>query len=570
VAGLLITGGLVVDGTGRPGEVGDVGVRDGRIVPPEEVPPGAEHLDAAGLVVAPGFIDLHTHYDAQLAWDPTASPSPLHGVTTVIGGNCGFSLAPASADHAGYLMRMMARVEGMPLEALEAGLTWDWTTFGDWLARLDGGLGVNAGFLVGHSALRRVVMGDACHEPADDDRVAAMAGLVAEACRAGALGFSTSTAPTHNDGDGAPVPSRGAEPSELVALAAAVRAVGGTTLEAILAGCINGFTEDEVTLLADMSAAAARPLNWNVLGVSSLNPEGHLRQLAASDAAAARGGRVVALTLPHTMRMRLSFLTGFVLDGLPGWREVFALAVPERMRALTDPAVRRRLAEGAVSDDAGMLRALADWGRFEVLETFSPANAGLEGRTIAEITAERGGDPFDVLCDVVVADGLRTGLRPYPVRETRAEWALRAEVWRDPRVVIGGSDAGAHLDMMCGAIYSTALLAHGVREFGVIGLEEAIAQLTAVPADLYGLVDRGRIAPGAHADLVVFDPERVAYGPERTRTDLPGGAWRLVAEATGVHRVYVGGTAVVVDDALTGATPGAVLRAGRDTVTVSP
>ena len=570
MAGLLITGGFVVDGTGTPGEVRDVGVRDGRIVPTGEVPASADRLDATGLVVAPGFVDVHTHYDAQLAWDPSASPSPQHGVTTVIGGNCGFGLAPSGEQHAPYLTRMMARVEGMPLRALEAGLAWDWDGFGDWSARLEGRLGVNAGFCVGHSTLRRVVMGDACHEPASEEQVETMARLVERSCREGALGFSSSTAPTHHDGDGQPVPSRAASPAELLTLAAAVREVPGTSLEVILAGCINGFTDEEVALLADLSATARRPLNWNVLGVSRLNPDGHLHQLAASDVAAARGGRVVALCLPHTMRMRLSFLTGTVLDGLPGWRDVLSLPIPERTRALADPAVRARLAAGAASPEAGMLGALADWGRFEILETFAPGNDGLEGRTVAEIAAERGADPFEMLCDIVVADGLRTGLRPFPVRETPQEWALRAVVWRDPRVVVGGSDAGAHLDMMCGAIYSTALLAHGVREFGVVTLEEAVRLLSSVPADLYGLAGRGRITPGAHADLVIFDPQRVGYQEERTRTDLPGGAWRLVAEATGIHRVYVGGVAVVVDDTLTGATPGTFLRAGRDTVTVTP
>ena len=570
MADLLITGGLVVDGTGAPGSVRDVAVHDGRFVDPEALDVGAPTLDADGLVVAPGFVDLHTHYDAQLSWDPTASPSPLHGVTTAIGGNCGFTLAPAGEAHAEYLMRLMARVEGMPLEALQAGLSWDWVGFADWFERLEGHVGINAGFLVGHSAVRRTVMGEACHEPASEDQVQAMARLVTEACEAGALGFSSSTAPTHNDAEGEPVPSRGASPAELIALCAAVRDVPGTTLECILEGCINGFNQEERDLLAAMSVAAGRPINWNVLGVTTLNPEGHHSQLAASDHAADRGGRVVALTLPHTMRMRLSFLTGFLLDGFPGWREVLALPVPERRRALQDPDVRRRLDAGAHSEEAGMLRGLASWGQFEILETFAPANDGLEGRKIGDLAAERGADPFDVLCDVVVADELRTGLRPFPARERAEDWALRAEAWRDPRTVIGGSDAGAHLDMMCGAIYSTALLAHGVREFGVVSLEEAIHLLTEAPARLYGLTDRGRIAPGAAADLVLFDPDQVGYREERTRADLPGGAWRLYAESTGVHHVLVNGTHVVRDSALTGATPGTLLRSGRDTATVAP
>jgi len=568
MADLLIRGGLVVDGTGAPPRVADVAVTDGRIAGIGNGDAGSEVVDASGLVVSPGFVDIHTHYDAQLFWDPTASPSPLHGVTTVFGGNCGFTLAPAGPDHAGYLMRMMARVEGMPLAALESGLAWDWDGYASWRTRLDERIAVNAGFLIGHSAVRRAVMGEACHDAATDDQVAAMAALVREACAGGALGFSTSHAPTHNDGDGEPVPSRAASPDELLALAAAVRDVEGTTLELILAGCLNGFTEDEVDLMARMSLSGRRPVNWNVLGVSAMNPGAHESQLRASDVAAERGARVVALTLPHTTKIRLSFLSGFVFDGLPGWRPVMALPPEERMRALADRETRRRLAEGASSEEAGVLRGLANWGRLQLVETFAPENGAFEGQRVSDVVqAKGGGDPFDVLLDVVLADELRTGLSPGGMEATAEDWKLRADVWRDPRTVVGGSDAGAHVDMMCGAIYSTALLAHGVREHEVITLEDAVHQLTDVPARLYGLRDRGRIAEGWAADLVLFDPARVGYRPERTRADLPGGAARLYAEADGVEGVFVNGTRIVDGGDFTGATPGTLLSSGRDTET---
>jgi N-acyl-D-aspartate/D-glutamate deacylase len=571
MADTLISGGLVVDGTGATGEVRDVAIHDGRFVSPDELGARPRVVDASGMVVAPGFVDIHTHYDAQLSWDPSASPSPLHGVTTAIGGNCGFTLAPAGESHAQYLMELMARVEGMPLTALEAGLSWDWTNYEDWVSRFEGRLGINAGFLVGHSSIRRVVMGEACHEPASAAQVEAMARVVAEACEAGALGFSTSTAPTHNDGDGNPVPSRGAAPEELVTLAAAVRERPGTTLECILAGCLNGFTDDEMALLTNMSVAANRPINWNVLGVSAAGPSILDHQLGASDYAASRGGRVVALTLPHSVSVRLSFLTGFVFDGLPGWRPIMALPVPERMKAMADPEVRRRMREGAASDEAGVLRGLANWSRLEIVEAFAPENLAYEGRTVGEIVGERGAvDAFDVLCEVVLADELRTGLRPAGTAATEADWKLRADVWRDPRSAVGGSDAGAHLDMMCGAIYSTALLAHGVREFGVISMEEAIHQLSDVPAQLYGLTGRGRIADRYAADLIVFDPQQVGYGTARMRADLPGGASRLYAEATGMQHVFVNGVAVAENGSIIGNTPGIQLRSGRDTYTVTP
>jgi len=565
---LVIRGGTVVDGSGAPARRADVGVRDGRVVAMGEVDePATTVVDADGLLVAPGFVDLHTHYDAQLSWDPTASPSPLHGVTTVIGGNCGFSLAPAGAEHARYLARMMARVEGMPIAALEH-LDWSWDSFGQWLAKLDGSIAVNAGFLVGHSAVRRVVMGeDAVGHVASEEQVRAMTEVLARSLEEGALGLSTSQAQTHNDGDGMPVPSRAASRDELEALCAVVSRHPGTTLELIVPGCINGFSEDEVDLMATLSLLADRPANWNVLGVSALNPDGLEHQLEASTSAATRGATVVALTLPHTMKLRLSFEPGAILDSLPGWSEMFTLPVPERMKVLSDPAERARLDAGAKSKEAGIIGALARWENLVIDETFAPGNAAYEGRSVRDVARETGQEPFDALLDVVVADKLRTGLRP-PIGESEADWELRAKVWQDPRTVVGGSDAGAHLDMMCGAIYSTSMLGDGVRARNLVSWEEAICQLTDVPARLYGLRERGRLAEGFWADIVVLDPERVGHGPERTRDDLPGGASRLYAEGIGIEHVIVNGEEIVRGGSFTGSLPGAVLRSGADTETV--
>jgi N-acyl-D-aspartate/D-glutamate deacylase len=566
---VVIRGGTVVDGTGAPARHEDVAVSDGKVVALGSIDePAARVIDATGLIVAPGFVDIHTHYDAQLFWDPTASPSPLHGVTTVIGGNCGFSLAPAGEQHADYIARMMARVEGMPLSSLEF-LDWKWTSFGEWLDRLDGAISVNAGFLAGHSALRRSVMGDdAVGNEASPAQVLAMCELLRRCTAEGALGLSTSQAHTHNDGDGQPVPSRSAARSELEALCSALAECPGTTLELIVPGCLNGFSEEEVELLGTLSLLANRPANWNVLGVSAVHPDGCWRQLEASTAAAERGASVVALTLPHTMKIRLSFEHGAILDGLPGWRELFAVPADERLARLGDAEERRRLDAGATSKEAGILGALANWKNLRVEETFSPENSAYEGRSIGDIAADEGQEPFDTLLDIVVADRLRTGLRP-PIPESEADWELRAQVWRDPRTIVGGSDAGAHLDVMCGAIYSTSLLGDGVRKRQLLSWEEAVHQLTEVPARLYGLRGRGRVAEGCCADLVLFDPTTVGHGIERTRNDLPGGASRLYAEADGIARVLVNGTEVVVDGAFTGAVPGAVLRSGSDTDTVT-
>ena len=567
---LVIRDGLVVDGTGAPARRADVAVDGGRVVAVGDVEePATREIDAAGCVVAPGFIDLHTHYDAQLSWDPTASPSPLHGVTTVFGGNCGFSLAPAGPEHADYLVRMMAKVEGMPLAALRAGMEWNWSGFGEWLGRFDGAIGVNAGFLVGHSTLRRAVMGDdAVGGEATEAQLTAMEHLLHGALSEGAMGFSTSQAHTHHDGDGSPVPSRSASRLELERLAAVVADHPGTTLEMIVPGCINGFSAEEVELLTRMSVLSGRPVNWNVLASNASDPDRTAGQLAASTAAAAAGGRVVALTLPHTMDLRLSFMTGAILDGLPGWSEFFARPVPERIAILADPAARRPLDDRAQSDEAGILRFLADWGRLVIAETHAPAHRGLEGRSVAEVAAERAVTTWDAICEVLVADGLRTGFS-VPIPTTDDDWAARARTWQDPRAIVGGSDAGAHLDTMCGAVYSTTLLAEGVRNRGLLSMEEAIRLLTDAPAQLYGVVDRGRVAVGYWGDLVVFDPERVGPEPMRTRDDLPGGASRLYAEAAGIEHVLVNGTEVVTAGAFTGAVPGTVLRSGTDTRTVA-
>ncbi len=568
---VAIRGGTVVDGTGSPPVRADVLVEGERV---HAVGPGAGAvdaeavIDASGLIVAPGFVDLHTHYDAQLFWDANASPSPLHGVTTVLGGNCGFSLAPLTPEHADYIARMMARVEGMPLTALRTGLPWDWTSFGEWLDRFDHRIAVNAGFLVGHSTLRRLVMGErAVGGVATAEDLEAMEAALHVALAEGALGFSTSQVHTHNDGDGQPVPSRAASRQELERLATVVRAHEGTTVELIVPGCLNGFTDEEIDFLSTMSLLADRPVNWNVLGVSAMNPDGAWSQLAAGTAAAARGATVVALTLPHTMQLRLSFEHGAILDGLPGWREVFALPVPERMKALSDPATRQRLEVGAQSEEAGILRHLAVWDRLIFEETFAPQNADVEGCTVGKVARARGLTPFDALLDVVVADGLRTGLRP-PISESEEDWALRVQTWQDPRAIVGGSDAGAHLDTMCGAIYSTAVLGDGVRARGLLTWEQAVRQLTDVPARLYGLRDRGRLVPGAFADIVVFDPSTVGHGAVRTRDDLPGGASRLYAEAVGIEHVLVNGSEIVRGGGFTGAVPGRVLRSGGDTDTV--
>ena len=568
----LITGATIVDGTGAPARQGDVGVRDGRIVAVGTVDePATTVVDGSGLVVAPGFVDPHTHYDAQLMWDPFATPSNEHGVTTVIGGNCGFTLAPLNAKDADYTRRMMAKVEGMPLAALETGVDWSWRTFGEYLDRLDGTVAVNAGFLVGHCAIRRFVMGEGSLEgEATDDQVQQMVAVLHDSLAAGGLGLSTTRSSTHSDGDGVPVPSRHAGVPEVLALCRAVSEHEGTTLEAIVQGCLDTFSDDEITLLTDMSKSARRPINWNVLTVDAAAPERIPRQLGASDTARANGGRIVALTMPVLVPMNMSFGTFCALFLIPGWGDVMNLAVPERMAALRRPQVRADLLAKVDRPEAGVFRRLGNFKRYVIGDTYSQANAGLKGRVVADIAVERGQDAFDALVDVVLNDDLRTILWPMPTDNNPESWKLREEVWTDPRVLLGGSDAGAHLDRMCGAPYTTRFIGDMLRGRKLVPLEKAVQMITDAPAQLFGLRDRGRVAEGYLADLVVFDPETIGTDDATLVRDLPGDSIRLTAGSQGVVRVLVNGVETVVDGKATGATPGTVLRAGRDTHTVLP
>jgi len=560
---VVIRGGELIDGSGSARRRADVGVRDGRVVVVGEVDePARRTLDAEGRVVAPGFVDPHTHYDAQILWDGGVSPSPLHGVTTIVGGNCGFTIAPVSVATSDYVTRMLARVEGIPAATLEAALEFRWSSFGEWLGVLDGNVAVNAGFLVGHSTVRRLVMGAAAvGERADADALAAMEAAVHRSLAEGALGFSTSRSGSHRDHHGDPVPSLHAAVEEVIALAAAVRDHAGTVVEIVPTSQL--FFDDEVVeLMTAMSLASRRAVNWNLLG--SLGGEPKIRnKLAASDHAGARGGRVIPLTMPDPQALRLSFASGFVYDMLPGWAEVMALPAEAKLAALRDPDVRRRLMDASADGPWW-----ANWAETTVAEVVAADNAPWEGRTVGDIAAARGVGVFDALCDVVVADGLRTGLVPRTVDETDEHWQLRAKLWRDPRVVIGGSDAGAHLDTIWTFNCITSLLGPSVRDRGLLPLEEAVRLVTDVPARMYGLVDRGRVEPGAHADLVVLDPEALRPQPVRAVADLPAGGWRLTGGADGIDHVFVNGVEIVAGGAYTGARPGTVLRSGRDTRTV--
>jgi N-acyl-D-aspartate/D-glutamate deacylase len=571
---LKITNGLIVDGSGRPGFQGDVGVKDGRIVAIGDVPEDAkETIDASGRVVSPGFIDVHTHYDAQVFWDPTLSPSCYHGVTTVFGGFCGFSIAPLTPDAGTYLMPMLARVEGMPLKMLEEAVPWNWSSFGEYLARVEeGGIGINAGFFCGHSAIRRVVMGErAVGEKATPEDLAQMRALLDTSLSEGAMGFSTTVSPSHNDGDGNPVPSRWADYSEIIELARVVRDHEGTSLE-LLPDVDFGPGMPE--LMADISVAAQRAVNWNVMAITGAadTEEKCAKQLAVSDFVRERGGEMIALTVPCTPELYVNLFTGFVFDSIPGvWREVFKLPVAERIEKFRDPAFRKQLvADAATVPDESNMSVVARIDRYTVIAAKTEKNKKYEGRHVGDIAAEEGREPIDVMLDLALEEDLLTTFAPYIGGYDKHSYEMRGKLWRDDRTLIGASDAGAHLDMIDTFAFSTTVLEKGVREHKVIGLEEAVNKMTDRPARYFGLIDRGLLSPGCHADIVVFDAATVGRGPTYSRNDLPGDseAFRIYADAIGVDHVIVNGTRIIADGRNTGALAGTVLRSGRDTQTV--
>jgi len=567
---IKIANGRIIDGTGASAFMGEIGIRDGRIAAiGANVGPARETIDAGGLAVSPGFVDVHTHYDAQVFWDPTLSPSSLHGVTTVMGGNCGFSIAPLTPDAGSYLMPMLARVEGMPLDTLKVGVPWNWSSFGEYLERIEGTISINAGFMVGHSAVRRIVMGErATGDKATQAEIAAMRDLVVQSLSEGALGFSTTVSNTHNDAEGRPVPSRHASREELLTLAGAVKDFEGTMLE-LLPGL--GFDEDVINLLADFSLAGQRPVNWNVLVVGGSDPESIARverQLSATDRARERGAEVFALTPAGTMSVRINLLSGFVFDAFDGWAPLFRLPPDERIERLRDPAYRAELDRSAQAT-AEPLRRMTNWSALRIVETQSPETLQYQGRTVGEIAQEQDRAPFDVMIDIAIADGLRTSFMPPMGGVDEETFRLRAKLWRDDRTVVGASDAGAHMDMIDTFAFSTQLLGNA-RRFDLLGLEEAVHLLTGRPAAMMGLRERGLLREGWHADIVIFDPDTVACGHTYTLFDLPGTKTegRIFADAAGIARVIVNGQTVVLDGKATAARPGTVLRSGTDTRTV--
>lgn len=541
---LVIRGGTIVDGTGAPGRIGDVAI-DGDTLTQVggKAGRGKREIDAGGLAVSPGFIDPHTHYDAQVCWDRALTPSCWNGVTSVVMGNCGFTIAPCSPRGRERIMRMLERVEGMSLAALQEGITWDWVTFPEYLdavARMQPAL--NVGVMIGHSALRYFVLDeDATERAATADEVARMRDLVAEAMRAGALGFSTSQAPTHFGGDGKPVPSRAASDEEVLALASA------------LAGFDRGMVEITTKHLVDVSVsiAAARASGRPVTFLGAIRPDG----MAAVEQARGEGLKLVPQTSCRPTLTDFKLVGMGIFDQLPSWRRVMGTPRAELPAVFRDPAFRAAFKQDVTGEYEGFRMFKGDWEEVNVLLVGDPKLQDRIGKTVAEIAAERGADPYDVFFDVALEDELRTEF----------SYLLAGDLPRRPTLLdenylIGLSDAGAHLTLLADHAYATYFLGRWIRERGLMPLEEGVRKLTKVPAELFGIARRGVVADGNFADLVLFDPARIDARETELVYDLPGGGPRLSTRADGIEAVIVNGEVTVERGELTGARAGQVLR----------
>jgi N-acyl-D-aspartate/D-glutamate deacylase len=557
---VVIRNGTILDGTGLPRFRADVEVRSGmiqRVGRDLAAPAGTLEVDASNLLVCPGFIDIHTHYDAQLHFEPTVSPSSWHGVTTVFVGNCGFSLAPSRHEDVDWLLQMLSRVEGMPIEALRAGVDFAGGTVGDFMSGLDGRVGVNVCTYVGHCAVRRFVMGPAASErAATSEEIEQMQHAVRLALAEGAVGFSTSQLDVHADHEGRPVPSNLASPEEMVALARVLGEFDHGVIEFLSRSFPVGYDDDDRALLREMAAVSGKPMHLAVLE----RRRGPDPERWRSDAefvlhAQQDGLRLYPMYNVNPKGLYFTLADTFIFDEIPSMREVLTKPGAIRDALLRDVAtrdlIRRQLTDGTK-------RGIdPDWTLMRVVE--SKSRPDLQGRTVADIAGREGADSLDVLLDVSLSDHLDALFvleKPYDALVPTAT----ATIMKMQGTMAGSSDGGAHLQTFCGADYTTRHLLESVPD--PFTLEQAVASLTMEPAVAHGMWDRGVIRVGAKADLLLLDPDSLGCGPPRFISDFPAGAQRLVIDSTGYQAVFVNGTLVRDREEWTGALPGEMLRFG--------
>jgi N-acyl-D-aspartate/D-glutamate deacylase len=553
---LVIANGTLVDGTGAAPAPGELAIAGGRIAalgrPGELAPHAARTLDAQGGAIAPGFVDIHTHYDAQVFWDRMLTISPWHGVTTVVVGNCGFGVAPTRPADRDLILRTLESVEGMSLDALQSGLGADWPfeSFGEFLGAIEArGTAIHLGAFVGHTPVRTYVMGaDACEREASDAEIATMRAIVAGALADGALGFATSKAPTHVGYAGKPVPSRFAGRAEIDALAGCLAEAGRGVMQCTIGG---GLFFDEMEQIA---RAIGRPITWTALLGNAFGPTGHRGVLDRMRKLQAEGVRVLPQVTCRTLQVEFDWKNPLPFNPLAPFKPFLAADTAGRKALLADAAfrdaVRENLGQGLLGRSMG-----------DAVVSHFPPDPRVEERTLGDVAGERGGDAIDAAFDLGIESDLAARFR---MAVLNTDESITAELISDGAAVLGLSDAGAHASQLCDAGLPTDLLGRWVREKRVLSLEQAVRRLTSEPADLLGLKDRGRLAAGCAADVTVFDPATVGCGPLRRVRDFPAGADRLVADAIGVRAVVVEGTVIredgrdVVD--AKGSLPGRVLR----------
>jgi len=551
---LKIVGGTIIDGSGKPGFRGDLGISQGKVAAIGKVPGTARKtIEADGRAVSPGFVDIHTHYDAQVMWDRMMTISPWHGVTTAVIGNCGFGVAPTRPLHRELILRTLEKVEGMSYEALEAGLGQDWPfeTFPEYLDALeDRGTAINVGALLGHTPLRLYVMGEAATErAATADEVAQMQRLVREGMAAGAVGFATSKATTHNGFGGRPVPSRAAELSEILTLAGTMREFGRGLTQLTIGP---GFFLDQ---MAEISRASGRPVSWTALLTGLAGPGSHRKMLQRNAALVQEGLQIVPQVSCRPLNFEFTFMEPFPFETMPLFTRLMVEDRASKMRTYGDPDFRRAFNEQ-------LSRVMAGWWDRAVI-SFSTSDHSLDEQPLALVAGGRGQHPVDFALDLSIREQLETKFRLAVVNVDEDEVQ---EVLTHPTTVIGLSDAGAHANQLCDACFSTHLLGRWVREKGTLALEDAVRMLTSRPAEVFGIADRGLLAVGRPADVVVFDPATVGASKLKRVHDLPAGADRLLSEGIGIDAVVVNGTMLrragqdQVDPK--GPLPGKLLRGG--------
>jgi len=548
----IIKNGKIIDGSGLPGFYGDVAIKGGRIVEVGRLMGSAQRiLDADGLVVAPGIIDNHTHYDAQLLWDPLCTFSCYHGVTTVVTGNCSLGLAPAHEEDREPLAGILSHVEAIPLEAIRAGVQWSWETVPQYLDALDRRLGINVACLIGHSAVRRYVMGDASQErEATEEEVNAMKAVIREGIEAGAVGLSFERNMRHFDWDGRLAPANLASDDEILSLASVLDELGR--------GVIQFGGDREMGL--KVARASGRPVFYGNITQQAVAPTRWREQLDQAEDMLRQGYRAYQFVMPRPGDLRYTLKTAQHFDALPTWKSVMLRPLDERKQAFRDPETRAKLHKEAVEMSAQPRRPGEFTRRWDLQFVFRPAlakNEGLRGQSIAQIAQEQNKDVLDVFLDLALEEDLET---EFERREVNSDTEAMRTLLTSPYTVVGQSDGGAHVVFRTDYSYGTYLLAHWVRDHRIMSLEDAIRKLSFIPASLFGMLDRGLVRPGMVADLIVFDPDTVGPLEPGESEDLPGGASRRKQLARGFEWTLVNGEVLLEKGEHTGAYPGRVAR----------